>query len=78
MRADPSVLEAESVAEGLLAPLGSRWRHTQSVAARAAELAAAVPTEDRDLLLVAAWWHDLGYAPELRATGMHQIAGTGW
>jgi hypothetical protein len=44
MRADPSVLEAESVAEGYL-------------------------------LVVAAWWHDLGYAPEIRVTGMHQIDG---
>jgi hypothetical protein len=38
MRGDPSLLEAESVAEGLLAPLRSRWRHTQAVAARAAGL----------------------------------------
>jgi putative nucleotidyltransferase with HDIG domain len=75
MRADPSVLEAESVAEGLLAPLRSRWRHTQAVAARAAELVHSVPAEDRDLLVVAAWWHDLGYAPEIRVTGMHQIDG---
>ena len=30
---------------------------------------------ERDLLLVAAWWHDLGYAPALRVTGMHQLDG---
>ena len=69
------MLEAQTVAEGLLAPLRSRWRHTQAVAARAAELAHSVPTKDRDLLVVAAWWHDLGYAPEIRVTGMHQIDG---
>lgn len=75
MRDDPTVAEAESVAEGLLAPLGSRWRHTQAVAERAAELAKSVPHTERELLVVAAWWHDLGYAPELRVTGMHQIDG---
>ena len=27
------------------------------------------------MLVVAAWWHDLGYAPALRETGCHQIDG---
>jgi hypothetical protein len=31
--------------------------------------------DDRSLLVVAAWWHDLGYAPALRDTGCHQIDG---
>jgi hypothetical protein len=26
-------------------------------------------------LIVAAWWHDLGYAPTVRDTGCHQIDG---
>ncbi len=45
------------------------------MAARAEDLAPAVPVEDRRLLIVAAWWHDLGYAPQLRETGMHQVDG---
>jgi hypothetical protein len=69
------VTEARGVADGLLGPLGDRWRHTQAVAARAIELSAAVAEHERDLLVVAAWWHDLGYAPELRTTGMHQLDG---
>ena len=37
---------------------------------------AVTPVQDRQLLLlVAAWWHDLGYAPGLRDTGCHQIDG---
>jgi hypothetical protein len=72
---EPTVAEAERAAELLLAPLGDRWRHTQAVAVRAAELSPAVAKHDRDLLLVAAWWHDLGYAPGLRLTGMHQLDG---
>lgn len=31
--------------------------------------------EDRDLLVAAAWLHDIGYAPELRDTGFHPLDG---
>jgi hypothetical protein len=76
MQALPSVAAAETLARELLEPLGNRWLHTQAVAARAHELIPAVtPPEDRPLLVVAAWWHDLGYAPALRETGCHQIDG---
>ncbi|HTF50233.1 MAG TPA: hypothetical protein VK735_22575 [Pseudonocardia sp.] len=27
------------------------------------------------MLVVAAWWHDLGYAPALHVTGLHQLDG---
>ena len=63
------------LARELLAPLGNRYRHTVQVAARAEELADAVPPADRELLVVAAWWHDLGYAPDLVQTGFHPIDG---
>ncbi|WP_328302138.1 HD domain-containing protein [Actinomycetospora sp. NBC_00405] len=66
---------AAALARELLAPLGNRYRHTVKVAARAEELAGAVPAEDRELLVVAAWWHDLGYAPDLVQTGFHPIDG---
>ncbi|MPZ65714.1 MAG: HD domain-containing protein [Pseudonocardiaceae bacterium] len=45
------------------------------VAARAAEQVQAVPPGDHELLVVAAWWHDLGYAPGLAATGFHPLDG---
>lgn len=66
---------AAALARELLAPLGDRYRHTVKVAARAKELAGAVSAEDRELLVVAAWWHDLGYAPDLVQTGFHPIDG---
>ncbi|QMU75513.1 HD domain-containing protein [Streptacidiphilus sp. PB12-B1b] len=66
---------AAQLAEAYLPPLGNRWLHTQAVAARAAEISAAVPVDDRELLVAAAWLHDLGYAPELRDTGFHPIDG---
>ncbi|MGW0084455.1 HD domain-containing protein [Streptomyces sp. NPDC003393] len=66
---------AAELAESLLPPLGNRWLHTQAVAERAREASAAVSEEDRDLLVAAAWLHDIGYAPELRETGFHPVDG---
>jgi hypothetical protein len=72
----PSVTDAERLARELLEPLMNRWAHVQAVAARADGLTLALASEDdRQLLVVAAWWHDLGYAPDLRDTGAHQIDG---
>ncbi|MDD7931923.1 HD domain-containing protein [Actinomycetospora straminea] len=66
---------AAALAFELLAPLGDRYLHTVKVAARAKELTPAVPQSDRELLVVAAWWHDLGYAPDLVQTGFHPVDG---
>ncbi|MFB7288339.1 HD domain-containing protein [Actinacidiphila glaucinigra] len=75
----PSALDtpqgAAELAESLLPPLGNRWLHTQAVAAPAREVSAAVPVDERDLLVAAAWLHDIGYAPELRDTGFHPVDG---
>lgn len=71
----PSPTEAEGLARELLLALGDRWVHTRQVASKAAALSATVADEDRGLLVVAAWWHDLGYSPVLRATGLHQLDG---
>jgi hypothetical protein len=32
-------------------------------------------TVDRDVLVAAAWLHDVGYAPELAVTGFHPLDG---
>ncbi|HYZ07486.1 MAG TPA: HD domain-containing protein [Pseudonocardiaceae bacterium] len=71
----PTGSGAAALAEQLLAQLGDRWRHTQAVAARADRLATAVAADDQELLLVAACWHDLGYARELVVTGFHPLDG---
>lgn len=75
----PSVLDtpqgAAELAQSLLPPLGNRWLHTQAVAARARKVSAAVSEDERDLLVAAAWLHDIGYAPELRETGFHPLDG---
>jgi len=72
----PSVEYAEQLTRDLLEPLGDRWTHARAVATRADELTPAVGSDgERQLLMVAAWWHDLGYSSPLRATSCHQIDG---
>lgn len=69
------VRAAFSVAEELVKPLGRRWLHVQAVAARAEELSPAVEPEERSTLIVAAWLHDIGYAPEIGHTRFHPLHG---
>ena len=66
---------AEDVARSLLEePLPRRWAHTQGVAATARGLA-PVLGPDADLVTAAAWLHDIGYAPDVAATGFHPLDG---
>ena len=66
---------AEPLARALLQePLPRRWVHSEGVAARARSLAPVLGA-DADLLEAAAWLHDIGYAPGLALTGLHQLDG---
>lgn len=65
---------AASVAEKHLASLGRRWVHVQNVA-RAAEKVAPAVTAEPDTVIAAAFLHDIGYSPELAATGFHPLDG---
>ncbi len=81
---------ARAAAESLLAgSLPGRWAHVQRVAASAGELAdaAGFSRAERDLAVAAAWLHDVGYAPDLRAsltsrslgpTGFHPLDGAAY
>ncbi|WP_218022483.1 HD domain-containing protein [Nocardia amamiensis] len=53
--------------------MSRRWRHVQGVARQARQAVDVV--DDRDLLLAAAWLHDIGYAPSIRRTGFHPVDG---
>jgi len=67
---------ASSHAEGLLGLLGNRWAHVQAVAEQASRIAPAVlPADEREILVAAAWLHDIGYAPALATTGLHPLDG---
>jgi hypothetical protein len=66
---------AEQLAQALLQEsLPRRWAHVQGIAARARSLAPVLGA-DADLLEVAAWLHDIGYASGLAATGLHALDG---
>jgi putative nucleotidyltransferase with HDIG domain len=69
------VEDAANLAEKLVAPLGRRWEHVQTVAARALEIEQAVPADQRGLLVEAAWLHDIGYSPEIGHTRFHPLDG---
>jgi HD superfamily phosphodiesterase len=70
--------EAPSIAERLLAPLGDRWRHARAVGQRAQEVGSILSERDRRVLVAAAYLHDIGYAPALRRTGLHQLDGASY
>ena len=74
-RMDTLASWGEQLARALLQePLPRRWAHVQGVAARARGLAPVLGA-DADLLKAAAWLHDIGYAPGLALTGLHQLDG---
>lgn len=76
MSGDVNAIEAAAaLAERLVSPLGRRWQHVQAVAQRATELAGAMAPDSRTPLVVAAWLHDVGYAPEIAHTGFHPLDG---
>jgi putative nucleotidyltransferase with HDIG domain len=52
-----------------------RWSHSQGVARKAKSVAHLVGQDDAAALVSAAWLHDIGYAPDLSMTGMHQLDG---
>lgn len=73
---DVLIRDARDLARKLLRKSRSgRWLHTQGVAGRASELAGTVRKPRRTALIVAAWLHDIGYAPDLRETGFPPLDG---
>jgi hypothetical protein len=70
-----SIAWARDLAERLMAAeLPRRWGHVQAVAAKAEGLRPALGS-DADLLVTAAWLHDIGYSSLVRATGFHPLDG---
>ncbi|MFE2961838.1 HD domain-containing protein [Nocardia tengchongensis] len=57
----------------LASALPQRWHHVLGVVQRAESAARVV--DDPDLLVAAAWLHDIGYAPDICATGLHPVDG---
>ncbi len=72
---DSEPVWAERVSRQLLEPLGARWRHTAGVVERARVVGGALEPGEADVLVTAAFLHDIGYAPELAQTGFHPLDG---
>jgi hypothetical protein len=73
--ADQSPAWAREIAQRVLADaLPGRWVHTQGVAAQARAVGPVLGW-DTDVIEVAAWLHDIGYAPALAVTGFHPLDG---
>jgi hypothetical protein len=66
---------AKAQAERLMAPLGDRWLHVQAVARQAGRVVAVLSPEDGEVLVAAAFLHDIGYAPALNRLGFHPVDG---
>ena len=70
------VVEAQALAQQLLADeLPRRFSHVRGVAKQAERLGSVTAVERRALLVAAAWLHDIGYVSELVDTGFHPIDG---
>lgn len=65
-------------AEQLQVDLPRRWTHVRAVAETASEVSHVVPSDDRVLLIAAAWLHDIGYTPSIAETGFHALDGARW
>ena len=66
---------ARGLATATLSEIGRRLQHSGGVAARAERLAGTVAPHERQLLVAAAWLHDVGYAPAAHVTGSHALDG---
>lgn len=65
---------ARDQGEALVSPLGRRWQHVQAVASCADQVAERLGL-DGEVLVAAAWLHDIGYADDLAVTGFHPLDG---
>ncbi|GAB77855.1 metal dependent phosphohydrolase [Austwickia chelonae] len=64
---------ARDLARTLVGEMGRRWEHVQAVGQRAEELGDCCDLPEH--VIVAAWLHDVGYAPPLVSTHLHALDG---
>jgi HD domain len=70
---------ARSLAESLLArELPRRWAHVRAVVDKAGWVSTILNDGERELLVAAAWLHDIGYASSIVVTGFHPLDGARW
>lgn len=69
-----SIAEAVAVARDAVGGLRPRWEHVAGVGRCAERLAEGSELVPLDVVL-AAWLHDVGYGPAVKATGFHPLDG---
>lgn len=75
MLEDPTFGDVFDLVASALSGDTRRWTHVQGVARRAGDLRPAIEQDDGDLLVRAAWLHDIGYGDTVRSTGFHPLDG---
>ena len=72
--------EAVTLAKELLDGMDRRWSHVVKVATEAEELASTIfdDKSEGEVLVMAAWLHDIGYAAPLAKTGFHHLDGANY
>lgn len=78
LMASPVVQWAEECVHELLGDLRPRIDHVLAVGEKARRISTAFNGADAELLVAAAYLHDIGYAPAVVDTGLHQIDGARW
>jgi len=66
---------AAAHAAELLSELPGRWLHTEGVLGSARRASEAMAEDEGEMLVAAAYLHDIGYAPTLARTGFHPLDG---
>ncbi|MFF0818334.1 HD domain-containing protein [Rhodococcus sp. NPDC003318] len=69
------VTAAESLTHRLLDENRGRLHHCAGVAARARALTPTVAPDEGEILVAAAWLHDIGYSTRVRESGFHPLDG---
>ena len=71
----PLVRDAQTMAQTLLADDQDRLRHVRGAGLVASMAAGALRLDQPELVVAAAWLHDIGYAPAIARTGFHPLDG---
>jgi len=66
---------ATGLAESLLKNLEPRWSHVKGVVKRAYKVSSILDEDDKQILIVAAYLHDIGYSPEINKLNFHPLDG---
>lgn len=69
---------AEAFATRELSVLPVRLDHVRAVGELADSVGSILDHEDHQVLVMAAYLHDIGYAPRLARTGFHPLDGAEW